>query len=150
MLAVSNQDKPKLRSYAHQLITAYTHTIYADVARLSLAKLYVLNDKYAKAQAQLSYVAANSKMIALQQIARIRLARILSANKSYKEALKYLDKVDSLIYLPIATELRGDIYAAMGDYKQSLSLNLASLESMQKNGMGNLLLEMKIDALKAR
>ena len=149
MLAFSNQDNKSVRSYANQLLTDYGQTVYADAARLTLAKLYVVREKYPKAEVELEYVANHSKMIALQQIAKIRLARLLASQKSYDKALAELSKVDSTVYMPVVNELRGDIYAATGQFQQAVVSYKKAINGVQQNGMGNLFLEMKTNELAA-
>ena len=88
-------------------------------------------------------------MPVLQQIANIRLARILAANKSYDDALKQLSSMSSDLYLPVANELRADIYVEKGQYQEALDLYRQAINEVQKNGMGNLFLEMKTNELVA-
>lgn len=149
MLAFSNQDNRAVRGYANQLLNDYDQTVYADAARLTLAKLYVLREKYAQAHNALDYVATHSKMNALQQIAKIRLARLLAAEKSYDKALQELGKIDSKVYMPVVNELRGDIYAATGQYQQAVVAYRKAITEVHTNGMGNLFLEMKTNELAA-
>lgn len=149
MLAFSNQDNKGVRAYANQLTTDYGNTVYADAARLTLAKLYVLREKYSKAEAELDHVATHSKMVTLQQVAKIRLARLLAAEKSYDKALAELTKVENSAYLPVVNELRGDIYAATGQYQQAVLSYRKAISEVQKHGMGNLFLEMKTNELAA-
>jgi predicted negative regulator of RcsB-dependent stress response len=149
MLAFSNHDNRGVRAYSNQLITDYSQTVYADVARLTLAKLYVLREKYPKAQEELEYVATHSKMSALQQVAKIRLARLLASTKSYDKALDELSKVNSTMYMPVVNELRGDIYAATGRYQDAVVSYRKAIGEVQNNGMGNLFLEMKTNELAA-
>ena len=149
MLAFSNHDNKASRGYAKQLITDYGHTVYADAARLTLAKLYVSREKYNLAEKELIYVAAHSKMSALQQVARIRLARLLAADKAYDKALDELAKVKDQTYLPVINELKGDIYAATGRYEQAVSFYRQAINDVQTKGMGNLFLEMKTNELAA-
>ena len=149
MLAFSNHDNKGIRGYANQLITDYGNTVYADAARLTLAKLYVARENYTRAQDQLIYVASHSKMPALQQVAMIRLARIFAANKAYDKALVELAKVKDTTYLPVVNELKGDIYAATGRYEQAVSFYRQAISDVQTKGMGNLFLEMKTNELAA-
>ena len=149
MLAFSNHDNKGIRGYANQLITDYGNTVYADAARLTLAKLYVARENYTRAQDQLIYVASHSKMPALQQVAMIRLARIFAANKAYDKALVELAKVKDTTYLPVVNELKGDIYAATGRYEQAVSFYRQAISDVQTKGMGNLFLEMNTNELAA-
>jgi len=149
MLAVSNQDNKSVRGYASQLLSDYGQTVYADAARLTLAKLYVERANYPRAREELSYVAINSKMPALKQTAKIRLARLLVADKSYDSALKELANVTDLAYMPVINELKGDIYAATARYPEAVSSYREALNDMQTKGMANLFLEMKTNELAA-
>ncbi len=149
MLAFSNQDNKSVRGYANELIINYGRTVYADAARLALAKLYVGREKYPRAREELEYVASHSKMTALVDVAKIRLARLLVAEKSYDKALSELATIDGTDYLPVVNELRGDIFAATGRYQQAVSSYRKAISGVQTNGMGNLFLEMKTNELAA-
>lgn len=149
MVAFSNQDNKSVRAFANQLLDNYGRTIYADIARLTLAKLYVLRANYSHAQEELEYVSTHSKMTAIQQIAKIRLARLLAAGKSYDKALEQLSTVDNAMYMPVVNELKGDIYAAIGQYQKAVSAYRKAINDVQTHGMGNLFLEMKTNELAA-
>ena len=149
MLAFSNQDNKGIRGYANLLLVDYGKTVYADAARLTLAKLYVARDKYPQAREELSYVAAHSKMPALQQVANIRLARLLAADKSYDSALDKLANIKDVAYLPVVNELKGDIFAATHRYPEAISFYREAINQAQASGMGNLFLEMKTNELAA-
>lgn len=149
MLAFSNKDNKGIRAYAGQLLANYPKTVYADAARLTLAKIDVSHAEYAKARAQLEYVANHSKMSALQQVAKIRLARLLVAEKEYEKALDALAKITDTMYLPVVSELKGDIYAVTGRYKEAVSSYREANNQVQLHGIGNLFLEMKTNELAA-
>ncbi|MFT4057969.1 MAG: tetratricopeptide repeat protein [Legionella sp.] len=143
MLALSNHNNKTVKSYANELITDHNSTVYADVAHMTLAKIYISKNKLAQAQRELKAVANNSKMNSLKQIAKIRIARILSAEKAYTDALNELNVVVDVTYLPVINELKGDIYGATGKYEEAMSSYKQAIEEVKTNGMGNLFLEMK-------
>ena len=149
MLAFSNQDKKGVRSYANQLLNDYGQTIYADAARMTLAKLYAMHDKYTEAFNELNYVAAHYKMVAIHQVAKIRIARLFLAEKAYDKALAQLAQVDYTAYMPVVSELRGDIYVATGRYPLAVVEYKKAIGEVQMQGMGNLFLEMKTNELAA-
>ncbi|WP_133130433.1 YfgM family protein [Legionella yabuuchiae] len=149
MVAFSNKDTKKIHSYANQLIKEYTDTVYADAARMTLAKLFVTNSKFKQAEEQLQHVASKSHMPALQQVARIRLARILLSQDQNDKALDKLDSVVDASYKPVIDELRGDIYAATGKYPQAVAAYRKAMNESQSQGIGNLFLEMKTNELVA-
>lgn len=147
MVAFSHQNIKAVRSYANELIKDYGNTVYADVAHMTLAKIYVSKNKLDQAKSELQSVAAKSNMTALKQIAKIRIARLLAAEKSYTNALKELSSVDDEAYLPVINELKGDIYGATGQYEQAITSYRLAINEVKNNGMGNLFLEMKTNEL---
>lgn len=150
MLAFSNQDNKGVRGYANQLLTDYGQTVYADAARLTLAKLYIARTNYARAREELAHVAEHSKMSALQQVAKIRLARLLAVEKSYDSALDELDTVQDTAYLPTINELKGDINAAVDRNKEAIAFYSTAIKEFQTKGLNNLFLEMKANELAAQ
>lgn len=149
MQSLSNQDNKGVRSYASLLLKEYNDTIYADAARLTLAKLLVAKENYSQAEEMLNQVSTHCNMLALKQIAQVRLARLLTAEKSYDKALGALTRIDGAIYEPVVNELRGDIYAATGQYDQAISAYRKAMAVTQAKGVGNAFLEMKTNELAA-
>jgi predicted negative regulator of RcsB-dependent stress response len=147
MVALSNQNVKSVRSYANELIKDYSDSVYADAAHMVLAKIYVSKDKLNQAREELMIVANKSHMPALKQIAKIRIARILAADKSYTNALNELSAINDDTYLPIINELKGDIYGATGQYQEAIAAYHLAIDEVKTNGMGNLFLEMKTNAL---
>lgn len=150
MVALSNQNIKAVRAYANELIHEHSHTVYADAAHMTLAKIYVSKNKLDKASEELQSVATNSKISTLKQIAKIRIARIFAAEKSYTNALKELSSVDDNTYLPVINELKGDIYGATGQYQEAMNSYKMALDEVKNNGMGNLFLEMKTNAIASK
>ncbi|MDP3268944.1 MAG: tetratricopeptide repeat protein [Legionella sp.] len=147
MIAFSNHNIKSVRSYANQLIKDYDKTVYADVAHMTLAKVYISKDKLDKAREELQIVATKSHMNPLKQIAKIRIARIYAAEKSYSNALNELSTIDDKTYLPVINELKGDIYSATGQYPEAINAYKLAIDEVKNNGMGNLFLEMKTNEL---
>lgn len=143
MSEFSSQNTKAVRSFANELTTHYKQSIYSDCAHITLAKMYVSKNKYKEARNELQVVAENSTMDALKQIAKIRLARLLAEDKSYANALKELSVVEDKTYLPLVNELKGDIYAAKGQYPEAISAYRLAMNEVKNRGMGNLFLEMK-------
>jgi len=149
MVAFSESDNKSVRAYANQLISDYGQTVYADAARLALAKLQVNKNRLDKAHVMLEDVVAHSKMTALKQVARIRIARLLTAEKDYERALEELSVLDDAAYRPVINELKGDIFAATGQYQQAINAYKEAISEVRNHGMGNLFLEMKTNELAA-
>jgi len=149
MVAFSNQDNKGVRAYASQLLKEYDDSVYADAARLTLAKLLVTRAKYSQAQEQLEHVVTHSSMPAFKQIAKIRMARLLIAAKSYDQALAQLSEVNDAAYISVINEIKGDIYVATGQFPQAIASYREAITEVQNKGMGNLFLEMKTNELAA-
>jgi predicted negative regulator of RcsB-dependent stress response len=149
MVSFSNKDKKRIKAYANHLISDYNTTIYADAARLTLAKLYVNTKNFAKAQGLLEHVANHSTLPSLKQVAKLRIARLLVAQKDYDKAMIELTAVDDKAYMPIVDEIKGDIYAATKQYQLAMSSYKDAMDAVRMQGMGNLYLEMKANEVAA-
>lgn len=149
MLSFSNHKNKDTRAYANQLINEYEKTVYADAAHMILARLYISHDDVVKARIELEAVVDHSAMPALKQISRIRIARLLTAEKSYNKALEELKVVNDVVYMPLVNELKGDIYAATGQFQQAILSYKEAITEVRTHGMGNMYLEMKTNELAA-
>ncbi len=147
MVSFSNHNIKSVRSYANELINKYDNTVYADAAHLTLAKIYVDKNKLNAAKTQLYQVIKKGHMLPLQQIAKIRVARILATEKEYTNALSELSSIADPTYLSVINELKGDIYNATGEYQNAINSYQSAMSEVKNNGMGNLFLEMKTNEL---
>ncbi len=147
MVAFSNNNDREIKSYSNRIIHNYNKTIYADVSRMTLAKIAMMHKKYDEAYQLLNYIVKNSKLPSFRQIARIRIARILLITKKFADASNELKIIEDASYIGIVEELQGDIYVQLGEYKKAKLLYNKAIQSTQKHGLGNLFLEMKINEL---
>lgn len=145
--AFSNQDDKAVKTHAEHIVHEYGNTVYADAARMALAKSLVQQAKYSEARKYLNDVAQNSKVAALKQVASIRVARILFAEKSYDQALSQLAGTSDEAYAPMVHELQGDIYAAKKEFNEAMSHYRQAVLETQKRGMANAFLDMKLHEL---
>ena len=143
MLSAANHQNEQIKKIADQLVNDYPKSIYADAARLSLAKLAVAAKDYAQAEQALKWVANHSETSELVDVAKIRLARVWLAKNQYADALTILKNMHSKAYLPIVDELKGDIYTHMNQYDKAVDFYRKALSEVQNYGVGNLFLEMK-------
>lgn len=147
MVSFSNHEVDVSRDFAHQLIKQYPQTVYADVARLTLAKLEVESEQYDKARDLLSDVVLHSNVSAFKQIAKIRIARLLLAKQDFNKALEQIAVVDDPAYLAVVNELKGDIFAQQHHYQKAIQSYKKAIEEAKQRGLGNLFLEMKTNEL---
>ncbi|OGV40933.1 MAG: hypothetical protein A3F46_09100 [Legionellales bacterium RIFCSPHIGHO2_12_FULL_42_9] len=149
MVSFSEHKNKEIRSYANQLITHYDQTVYADVARMTLAKIDVAKDQAEKAKQLLEDVVNHTTVPAFKQIAKIRIARLLLAQKSFDQALSQLSVIDDNAYMTIVNELKGDIFVEKGDYQHAIKSYRQAISEAKTHGIGNLFLEMKTNELAA-
>ena len=117
--AANKNDAVLLEGSANKLQADYASTPYASLAGLHLAK--VKNDKgdTTGSEDSLRWVLKNSKQNSVQDIARIRLARILLAENKIDEAQSLINSNFSEAYSSLVNEVRGDIYVAKGEIEQA-------------------------------
>ncbi|PJD95681.1 MAG: hypothetical protein CK426_03905 [Legionella sp.] len=147
MVSYSRHNFKSVRAYANELIKDYGHTVYADAAHMTLAKVFIEKEKINRAKKELYAVSEKAHMPQLKQIAKIRLARILTVEKEYGNALKELNAMNDPAYLSVINELKGDVYSATGEFDNAIKAYRMAMSEAKNNGMGNSFLEMKSNEL---
>ena len=111
-----------------RLAADYGSSPYADQGRLAMARLYLDQSKPDKAAGYLQQVVSAAASPEVRNIARLRLARVLTFQEKYPEALKVLTDPGSKAFAPSFHDVRGDVYYAMGkqaearsEYEQALN-----------------------------
>ena len=138
-----------IMSQAQNIITLYPNSIYADFARLEVAKQSVLKNNLDQATTSLNEVISNTTN--LNPIAKLRLARIEIAQNKVDDAIKTLSSIKLEGYALSKNLLLGDAYFAKNDYKQAKTYWQNASTYAQKPELANIktLLQMKIDNLAA-
>jgi predicted negative regulator of RcsB-dependent stress response len=147
--ALQSNDYTKSRQIADGLIKDFASSPYADQAQLTLARLDVDDGQFDKAIAPLTQVMNGSKDTELRQIARVRLARILTDQGKPDEAIKTLAEPIPAAFAARYHEVRGDAYAAKKDIPDALTEYQAALGAADAGGVNASLLELKIQDLGA-
>jgi predicted negative regulator of RcsB-dependent stress response len=93
----------------------YSSSPYVDQAKLMAAKVYVDSGDFDKAVTELKAVTEHSKDPELALLARLRLARVLIAQKNPDSALATLSGMKPGAFEPRYHEVLGDAYYAKGD-----------------------------------
>lgn len=120
--------------------------LYADMARLLLARARVEQGKVEDAVAPLQQVVDRGSNSVFSALAAQRLARVYLQLQQYDEAEKTLTIPVPKTFKPAFEELRGDIAYARGDHAAALgSYRQAAILA----GDENPLLQMKLDDLAA-
>jgi predicted negative regulator of RcsB-dependent stress response len=121
----------------------YESTAYADFAALVQAKLKLEQGDSPAARAQLGWVMKHTEDQGIEQIARLRLARVLLSDGDHTAATSLLTNVSPAFAGEFA-ELRGDIAAASNDFD---SARKAYQEAIDLEAGNRMMIEMKIDDL---
>lgn len=116
LLGANEQNKADtVLQMSTELTRRFPQTGYAEFANLLAAKTAVAQNNLPMATEKLQWVIDHAHNPALKQIARLRAARILLAQKKPADAQKLLSVVDDKIYQSEIDEVQGDIYATLGD-----------------------------------
>ena len=97
-----------------RLIAEQPKSVYAGMAGLMLAKMYVQKPDLKAAQMQLEFVINKTSDSAFKQIARVRLAKILLELKQPQKALDVLAIVNDVAYNAEIKEISADALLALG------------------------------------
>ena len=98
---------------------------------------------------ELKWVLSAKPDAATEQLARLRLARVLTAQKAYPDALAQLSPEPATAFTAEYAEARGDILKSQGDLEAARTAYekaLAATDPQQQERF--MLLQMKVDDLK--
>jgi predicted negative regulator of RcsB-dependent stress response len=148
--ALERDDQGKVRQFAGELTKDYPTSPYTDQAQLVLARLSVDGGKPADAIAPLTQVMSNSKDAELRHIARLRLARVLTALGKPDDAIKTLAEDTWGAFAAQAHEVRGDAFYAKHDVPGAVKeYQAALLGAAEAGSVDSALLQLKIADLSA-
>ena len=97
-----------IKAKAKFLKKNYKKTPYSQLAAFILSKKYISEKKFGEAISQLNWVIEHGSSNTLEQLARIKLARIYVMQKKANYALKILKIINSKAYFGLIFEVRGD------------------------------------------
>jgi predicted negative regulator of RcsB-dependent stress response len=147
--ALARDDQGRVRQVADGLMKEYPTSPYSDQAQLVLARLSVDSGKAADAIAPLTQVESHSKDAELRHIARLRLARVLTALGRPDEAIKTLAEDTWGAFAGQAHEVRGDAFYAKHDTQGAVKEYRAALGAGDAGSVDSSLLQLKIADLSA-
>jgi predicted negative regulator of RcsB-dependent stress response len=106
-------------SEAQMLFDDYGSSSYAEMARLTLARIHVEQQNYDQAASQLKTLMTQTQDSGIEMVARRRLATVLYQQGEYDEALSQLEIEYPEPYTAAFEELKGDILVAKGNTEQA-------------------------------
>lgn len=116
------------------MIDKYSGTSYASLAALLSAKLQFDNGDLKGAKLQLAWAADHGKDVELRDLARLRLAAVLTDEKAYDEALAQLAVTPAEPLAARYAEARGDILVAQGKSAEARTAYAAALAKLGEPG----------------
>lgn len=131
-----------------ELSQSFSGSPYLDQARLALARLHMDRNENEEAERYLSLVADDPTSEEMGQIARLRLARVQLHREQYDAALASLSDIDeNSAYASRYHEVRGDVYAALGDIAQARVEYETALAATEPGVLNRAYVQVKLDNL---
>jgi predicted negative regulator of RcsB-dependent stress response len=142
--AFGRNDKTRGMQLVDELNKEYQATPYAALSTLIAARAQVEANELDKAAASLKSVMETASDPELRTIARLRLARVQSAQGKYDDALATLKVDDAGEFGPRIADTRGDVLLAKGDREGALREYIAARAGEDKGVVDRELLDLKI------
>jgi len=117
---VADGDLDAAETVADELASNYADTAYAAQSKLAMARLYMDKNRDQDAADVLAELIEMRGNGALKYVGRLRLARILLYQDKPQEVIDLLaDQEDNLAFTGLYAEVRGDAYAALGQFAEA-------------------------------
>jgi predicted negative regulator of RcsB-dependent stress response len=142
--AFTRNDRTRGMQLIAQINRDYSATPYAALATLVAARSQVEANELDQAATSLKTVMDTATDPQLRTIARLRLARVQSAQGKYDEALATLKVEDPGEFAQRFADTRGDVLLAKGDRAGALREYLAARNGETKGEVDTDLLDLKI------
>ena len=133
--AANRNNASVLQEKTKMLRDNYSSTPYASLAVLHQAKNQIEQGENAAAEESLRWVLSNSKQDAVQNVTRLRLARLLLADNKVDEAQAMISSGMSDAYKSLADEIRGDIFVVKGEIEQAKVAYDQAMQSASGGGV---------------
>ena len=146
MEALKSSDNAAVAERADTLISDYSDTEYATLARFALARNLVESGEYDQAQAQLEQIIGTVGDAPLGFLARKRLASVQLQSAQLEQALVTLSVEFPPAFSAGVDELKGDIYAQQGKIDEAAYAYREALSATPEPANGEFL-QQKLDDL---
>ncbi len=142
--AFNRADRTRAFTLVDELTRDYAATPYADLASLVAARSHVESNELDKGAERLAAVMNGSKDAELRLLARLRLARVESAQGKHDAAIVTLNGAQAGKFEARFAEARGDILFAKGDNAGALQAYQQALSTGEEGVVDLELLDLKI------
>jgi predicted negative regulator of RcsB-dependent stress response len=127
--AANSGEHAQALSGAKSLLEQYPDSGYASLGALVGARSAFASQAPDEAKGQLMWVIANANVTQFQDVARLRLARLLGSEGQHDEAKTQLSGIKSASFKSMVEELRGDLALAGKDPDAAKAAYRVALES---------------------
>jgi predicted negative regulator of RcsB-dependent stress response len=144
---ISSNDPKRINDAAAAVVDKYGSSAYAPRAELLAAQVNIEAKDNARAKTQLHWVIDHASEPTLKDVARLKLASLLSDEKSYAEALTLLDVPHPDSFGGLYADLKGDVLNAQGKADEARAAYQLAFEKTDAKSAYRNLIQMKLDAL---
>jgi len=136
------------QAIAADIYESYAETVYADEARLAMARILMDQGRDQDAAAVLQVLVTDGSHAEIQMAGRLRLAKILLFQNKPEEVLTLLDGSDGSAFDPRYNEVIGDANLELGRYQEAEAAYQAAMADPRASQMlDTALVQMKINDL---
>ncbi len=144
-VAVVQSDYEGALTAAEQLLDEHGSSGYAGKALLLMARASYDHGDSSQARRYLQQAMNEATEEATVHVARIRLAKLMIAEREYQEALNLLDVDKQQGFDSYYLELKGDAYRALGMDKQAHEAYLGSMDALRPGSSYEQILALKLN-----
>lgn len=146
--AMTAEQKQTVGELAEGLASDYEGSLYADMANMVMARIFVDDDQLEAAATRLQTVVDSGASDSVKELAKARLARVLASSGDQEKALNLLAQSPSEAYKSLYAEVKGDIYLAQGKTEAANTAYSEAIESLPASEFNrSSLLQLKRDAV---
>lgn len=147
LVAKTEEADPQIYNVAEGLVQNYKNTPYSVFSALMLAGEEQSQGRIDKAIERLEWSLIHTGNSGLQRLIQLRLARLLLAKGSPKEALTALEKVEPGSFSSAYAELQGDAHFDLGQLAEARLAYQKALLDAGLSGQRRQILQMKLNTV---
>jgi predicted negative regulator of RcsB-dependent stress response len=144
---IDSHDAQRINDAAAAMRDKFHSTVYAARATLMAAQVNIQSGDASPAKTQLQWVIDNSSEPSLQDVAKLHFAALLLDERSYDEAVKWLESEHAASFDGLYADLKGDVLSAQGKIEAARSAYNIAYEKVGVSSAYRGLIEIKIDSL---
>lgn len=136
--------------HAKSLIEDFPRSGYAPLAALLAARGALADGNAEEARKELRWAIAHGKDLAVRDLARLRLGRLLIQLQDNASALALANKIETPSFRGLGAELKGDALVASGESEKARAAYADALKSTDLPAASRARIRMKLDDIGVR